>query len=88
MDDQTAVNMAHYLLQNEGLLVGCSSAMNCVGAARIARELGPGHTVVTVLCDHGSRYMSRFWNEEFISSRGLQWPDQGALDRGQLEAWL
>jgi cysteine synthase A len=88
VDDQDAVRMAHFLLRNEGLLVGCSSAMNCVGAARLALELGPGHTIVTVLCDHGSRYMSRFWNKQFIADRGLEWPADEDLKPCNLQSWL
>eukprot|EP00953_Heterococcus_sp_UTEX-ZZ885_P007120 4329-Heterococcus_DN1.PRE.1 len=71
--------MAHYLLTHEGLLLGSSSAMNCCGAVKAARQLGSGHTIVTVLCDHGSRYASRFWNREFVEARGLVWPDQSML---------
>lgn len=56
-DDET-VAMARHLLQAEGLFVGGSAAMNCVGAVHAARRLGPGHTIVTVLCDSGARYMS------------------------------
>lgn len=47
---------AAYLLRNDGLFVGSSAAMNCVGAVKVARSLGPGHTVATVLCDGGQRY--------------------------------
>ena len=50
--------MARRLLRDEGLFVGGSAAMNCVGAVHAARRLGPGHTIVTVLCDSGARYMS------------------------------
>eukprot|EP00904_Undaria_pinnatifida_P002810 jgi/Undpi1/1252/HiC_scaffold_108.g14166.m1 len=72
--DQEAVYMAHYLLRHEGLFVGCSAAMNCVGAVLAARRLGGGHKIVTVLCDSGNRGVSRFWNKEFIEARGLRWP--------------
>ncbi|CAM9146029.1 unnamed protein product [Ascophyllum nodosum] len=74
VSDQEAVYMAHYLLRNEGLFVGCSSAMNCVGAILAARRLGPGHRIVTVLCDSGSRGVSRFWSREFVEARRLDWP--------------
>lgn len=50
--------MARHLLEHEGLFVGGSAALNCVGAVRAARQLGPGHTIVTVLCDGGQRYLS------------------------------
>ncbi|CAM9430599.1 unnamed protein product, partial [Discosporangium mesarthrocarpum] len=74
VSDQEAVFMAHYLLEQEGIFVGSSSAMNCVGAVLAARELGPGHRIVTMLCDSGTRYASRFWNREYVESRGLLWP--------------
>jgi cysteine synthase A len=59
--DQEAVDMARYLVNQEGLFIGSSSAVNCVGAVRIARELGPGHTIVTLLCDSGHRHLTKFW---------------------------
>ena len=56
--DDEARRMAKHLLDEEGLFVGGSAALNCVGAVRTARHLGPGHTIVTVLCDGGQRYLS------------------------------
>jgi len=56
--DDESVRMARHLLEEEGLFVGGSAAMNCVGAVRLARQLGPGHTIVTVLCDGGHRYLN------------------------------
>ena len=58
VSDAETVAMARHLLQHEGLFVGGSAALNCVGAVRAARQLGPGHTVVTILCDGGHRYLS------------------------------
>lgn len=69
--DREAVEMAAYLLRNDGLFVGSSSAMNCVGAVKAARLLGPGHTVVTVLCDGGARHLSRFHSAAYLESQGL-----------------
>jgi cysteine synthase A len=69
--DEEAVLMSRYLLYNEGIFVGGSSAMNCVGALKLARKLGPKHTIVTILCDRGERTMSRFWNDDEVRSRGL-----------------
>ena len=69
--DREAVEMAQYLLRNNGLFVGSSAAMNCVGAVKAARMLGPGHTVVTVLCDGGHRHLSKFHNQEFLAQHGL-----------------
>jgi len=69
--DQEAVDMARYLVNQEGLFIGSSSAVNCVGAVRIARELGPGHTIVTLLCDSGQRHLTKFWNDEYLAKQGL-----------------
>jgi cysteine synthase A len=59
------------LVEHEGLCLGGSSALNVAGAIRLARDLGPGHTVVTILCDAGSRYQSKLFNPVFLRSRGL-----------------
>ncbi|XP_039137162.1 cysteine synthase 2 [Dioscorea cayenensis subsp. rotundata] len=69
--DKEAVEMSRYLLKNDGLFVGSSSAMNCVGAVRLARVLGPGHTIVTILCDSGIRHLSKFHNSQYLSDHGL-----------------
>jgi len=69
--DQEAVDMARYLVNQEGLFIGSSSAVNCVGAVRIARELGPGHTIVTLLCDSGHRHLTKFWNDEYLTKQGI-----------------
>ncbi|XP_031098020.1 cysteine synthase 2-like isoform X2 [Ipomoea triloba] len=69
--DMEAVEMSRYLLKNDGLFVGSSSAMNCVGAVRVARALGPGHIIVTILCDSGMRHLSKFFNSEYLSQHGL-----------------
>ena len=59
------------LAEHEGLLLGGSSGVNVAGAIRLARELGPGHTIVTMLCDSGARYASKLFNPEFLRSKGL-----------------
>jgi len=64
-------------LGRSGLFVGSSSALNLVGAVRAAMALGPGHAIVTVLCDGGHRHKTRFWNGEFLSSVGLTIPAPG-----------
>ncbi|XP_009777030.1 cysteine synthase 2 isoform X1 [Nicotiana sylvestris] len=69
--DMEAVEMSRYLLKYDGLFVGSSSAMNCVGAVRVAKALGPGHTIVTILCDSGMRHLSKFYNAEYLSEHGL-----------------
>jgi cysteine synthase len=65
------VNLIRFLLRNDGLFVGSSSAMNCVGAVRVARALGPGHTIVTILCDSGMRHLSKFFNNQYLAENGL-----------------
>lgn len=69
--DKEAVEMAHYVLRNEGLFIGGSSAMNCVGAVKAARLLGEGHTIVTTLCDGGARSMSKVFNQKFLEQKNL-----------------
>ena len=69
--DLEAVEMSQYLLRNEGLFCGSSSAMNCVGVVKLARKLGPGHTIVTILCDSGQRSLSKLYNAEFLEGKGL-----------------
>ncbi|MQM01147.1 hypothetical protein Taro_033894 [Colocasia esculenta] len=69
--DKEAVEMSRFLLRNDGLFLGSSSAMNCVGAVRLARELGPGHTIVTILCDSGMRHLSKFYSPHYLSDYGL-----------------
>jgi cysteine synthase len=73
--DEESVRAVFDLLQYEGLCVGASTGVNVVGAVRLARELGPGHTIVTLLCDSGLRYQSRLFNPEFLRSKGLLVPD-------------
>jgi cysteine synthase A len=73
--DQEAVPIIFDLLEHEGLCLGGSSGINVAGAIRLARELGPGHTVVTVLADYGTRYQSKLFNPEFLRSKGLPVPE-------------
>ena len=70
--NQEVVDMVYYLLQKEGLNVGPSAALNVVGAVKLARELGPGKTIVTVLCDSGERYKTKIFNKEWLAGRGLE----------------
>jgi cysteine synthase len=75
LPDTESIPMVFRLLQEEGLLLGGSSGVNVAGAIRMARELGPGHTIVTILCDSGLRYRARLFNPEFLESKGLPVPD-------------
>ena len=72
--DAEAVAVLWDLLDHEGLLMGTSSGINVAGAIRLARELGPGHTIVTILADGGQRYASRLFNAEFLRSKNLPVP--------------
>jgi cysteine synthase A len=73
--DTQAVEIVFDLLKEEGLCMGASTGVNIAGAMELAREMGPGHTIVTVLCDFGSRYQSRLYNPEFLRSKDLPVPD-------------
>lgn len=81
--DAEALPVVFDLLAEEGLCLGGSSGVNVAGAMRLARDLGPGHTIVTVLCDYGTRYQSKLFNPEFLHSKGLPVPEW--LDRAPLE---
>jgi cysteine synthase A len=72
--DEEAVPIIFDLLEHEGLCLGGSSGINVAGAIRLARELGPGHTIVTVLADYGTRYQSKLFNPEFLRSKNLPVP--------------
>ncbi len=72
--DTEALGQVFDLLQHEGLSVGGSTGINVAAAVRVARDLGPGHTIVTILCDGGSRYQSKLFNPEFLKSKGLPTP--------------
>jgi cysteine synthase A len=72
--DTEMLPVVYDLLQHEGLLMGGSTGINVAGAIRLARELGPGKTIVTILCDSGSRYQSKLFNPEFLKSKGLPLP--------------
>ncbi|MCJ8143201.1 cysteine synthase A [Ancylobacter sp. A5.8] len=77
--DAEAVQIVFDLLEYEGLCLGGSSGINVAGAIRLAKELGPGHTIVTVLCDFGTRYQSKLFNPDFLREKGL--PVPGWLER-------
>jgi cysteine synthase A len=73
--DAEALEVVFDLLKHEGLSVGGSAGINVAAAIRVARALGPGHTVVTILCDGGSRYQSKLFNPDFLTSKGLPVPN-------------
>jgi len=74
ISDAEALPYLFDLVENEGLCLGGSTAINIAGAVNLARDLGPGHTVVTILCDYGNRYQSKLFNPDFLTSKGLPVP--------------
>ena len=74
ISDEEALPIIYDLMQHEGLYLGGSSAINIAGAAAMARDMGPGHVIVTILCDSGQRYQSKVWNPEFLKSKNLPVP--------------
>ncbi|HEX7109138.1 MAG TPA: cysteine synthase A [Aestuariivirga sp.] len=72
--DSEAIPMAFDLLEFEGLCMGGSTGVNVAGAIRLAKQMGPGHTIVTVLCDYGTRYASKLFNPDFLREKGLPVP--------------
>ena len=72
--DSEALPVVFDLLENEGLCLGGSSGINVAGAMRLAKEMGPGHTIVTILCDYGNRYQSKLFNPAFLRDKGLPVP--------------
>jgi cysteine synthase A len=77
--DAEALEVVFDLAENEGLILGGSSGINIAGAIRLAKALGPGHTIVTILCDYGTRYQSKLFNPAFLREKGL--PVPGWLER-------
>lgn len=71
VSDAEAVRMARWLSHKDGIFIGSSSAVNCVAALRVARSLGPGHRIVTLLCDSGHRHLTKFWDDEYLKAHGL-----------------
>ena len=72
--DSEALPYIFDLLEHEGLCLGGSSGINVAGAVRLARDLGPGNTIVTILCDYGNRYQSKLFSPQYLSAKGLPVP--------------
>lgn len=75
IDDADALRVLFDLTRNEGMCLGGSSGINIMGAINLARKLGPGSTIVTILCDYGNRYLSKLYNRTFLEEKGLPVPD-------------
>ncbi|NLH80810.1 MAG: cysteine synthase A, partial [Phyllobacteriaceae bacterium] len=84
ISDAEALEVLFDLAHHEGLVLGGSSGVNVAGAIRLAREMGPGHTIVTVLADPGARYLSKLWNPTFLAEKGLPVP-QWLFRRAEFE---
>lgn len=74
IEDEESLPILYDLMQHEGLFCGTSSATNVAGAMRVAQQLGPGHTIVTILCDDSMRYASKLFNVSFLETKGLPFP--------------
>ena len=74
ISDSEALDIVFRLVTEEGLCLGGSSGINIAGAVHLAKQMGPGHTIVTILCDLGSRYQSKLFNPEFLRTKGLPVP--------------
>ena len=82
--DTEALPIVFDLLEHEGLCMGGSTGINVAGAMRMARDLGPGHTIVTILCDYGNRYQSKLFNPDFLREKGLPVPPWLAQQRNPI----
>ena len=74
ISDQESLPILYDLIQNEGLSLGTSCGVNIAGAIRLGKELGPGHTIVTILCDKSDRYNSKLFNKKFLQEKNLPSP--------------
>lgn len=89
--DVPAMAVAYDLLEHEGLCIGGSSAINVAGAMEVAKRLGPGHTIVTIICDSGTRYASKIFNPQFLRSRNLpvpRWLDTPTAEAADMQSKL
>ena len=73
-DDVEALNLVYDLIEKQKIILGGSSGINIAGAIKLAKQMGPGKTIVTILCDHGKRYASKIFNKEFLKSKNLPIP--------------
>ena len=73
-NDVEALNIVYDLIEKQKIVLGGSSGINIAGAIKLAKKLGPGKTIVTILCDHGKRYASKIFNKEFLKSKNLPIP--------------
>ena len=74
-DDTEALNLVYDLIEKQKIVLGGSSGINIAGAIKLAKKMGPGNTIVTILCDHGRRYASKIFNKDFLKSKNLPIPN-------------
>ena len=82
VDDVECVRTVYRLLREEGLFLGSTSGINVAAAVQVARRLGPGHTIVTILCDSGAKYQSRLFNRKWLRRR-VCWMRPGSISRSR-----
>ena len=75
IDDHEALSILYDLIQNEGLSLGTSCGINIAGAIRLGKEIGPGKTIVTILCDKSDKYATKMFNKKFLDDKGLKYPE-------------
>ena len=73
-DDTEALNLVYELIEKQKIILGGSSGINIAGAIKLANKMGPGKTIVTILCDHGKRYASKIFNKKFLKNKNLPIP--------------
>ena len=73
-DDKEALNIVYDLIEQQKIILGGSSGVNIAGAIKLAKKMGPGKNIVTILCDHGKRYASKIFNKDFLKSKNLPIP--------------
>ncbi len=89
ISDTDALKVLYRLIETDGIMLGGSGALNVAAAMQVARNLGPGKTIVTILCDHASRYQSKLFNLEFLRAKGLPTPGWlTAHDPAETRSWL
>ena len=74
-NDTEALNLIFDLIEKQKIVLGGSSGINIAGAIKLAKEMGPGHNIVTILCDHGNRYASKIFNKDFLKNKSLPIPN-------------
>ena len=74
VNDTEALNIVYNLIEDQNITLGGSSGINIAGAIKLAKQMGPGHNIVTILCDHGKRYASKIFNKDFLKSKNLPIP--------------